>query len=111
MKLFSKVFLRYAAERAIKTVAQAALALLVAGQSDIVSVDWLRVGGVAALAGLVSLLTSLAVATGGAPVEDPAPAGWAGPSAVPAPVAVEPVPVRPLDLTDNTQEFTAVTAE
>lgn len=109
MKLFSKAFAVYAVERAIKTVAQAALALLVAGQSDIVSVNWLHVGAVAALAGLVSLLTSLAVVTG-APGVDPAPAptygppavAWAGPTVAPAaPVAVPAV--------TDTQEFPAVT--
>ncbi len=44
--------------RAVKTVAQAALAMLPAAAS-IVEVDWKVVAGTAALAGLASLLTSL----------------------------------------------------
>lgn len=48
-----------AAVRAIKTVAQTAVALLPAA-ATITSVDWKVVAGTAALAGVVSLLTSLA---------------------------------------------------
>lgn len=45
--------------RAIKTVAQSALAMLPAAAS-ITAVDWKVVAGTAALAGIASLLTSLA---------------------------------------------------
>lgn len=45
--------------RALKTVAQTAVALLPAAAS-INAVDWLTVAGTAALAGVVSILTSLA---------------------------------------------------
>ena len=45
--------------RAVKTVAQTAVALLPAA-ATIAQVDWLTVLGTAALAGVVSLLTSLA---------------------------------------------------
>lgn len=45
--------------RAVKTVAQSAVALIPAGIM-ITSVDWKMIAGTAALAGVVSLLTSLA---------------------------------------------------
>lgn len=45
--------------RAIKTIAQTAVAMIPVAVS-ITSVDWLAVAGTAALAGVVSLLTSLA---------------------------------------------------
>lgn len=53
------IWVRAAAVRALKTVAQTALATI--GITATVSdVDWAVVGGSAALAGLLSLLTSLA---------------------------------------------------
>ena len=61
-----KAFLRAALVRAIKTVAQTAVALIPAAVT-ITQVDWLTVVGSAALAGIVSLLTS--VATGLAEVQ------------------------------------------
>lgn len=60
--LTSTAFWASAGERAIKTVAQTALALL--GTSQLVSVievNWSEVGGVAVLAGILSLLTSIAI--------------------------------------------------
>lgn len=45
--------------RALKTVAQTAVSMIPVAVT-IVQVDWLIVGGTAALAGMVSLLTSLA---------------------------------------------------
>ena len=54
-----KAFLRAALVRAIKTVAQTAVALIPAAVT-ITQVDWLTVVGSAALAGIVSLLTSVA---------------------------------------------------
>lgn len=45
--------------RAIKTVAQTAVALIPVAVS-VEEVDWLRVAGTAILAGIVSMLTSLA---------------------------------------------------
>ena len=45
--------------RAIKTVAQTAIALIPAGVM-IQEVNWAMIGGTAALAGVLSLLTSLA---------------------------------------------------
>ena len=49
----------YAGERAVKTVAQAALATIGVGVMGVFDVDWLNVVSVAALAGIVSLLTSV----------------------------------------------------
>lgn len=58
MKNFSK-WMKAAGIRALKTVAQTAVALIPAAVT-ITEVDWIMVAGTAALAGLVSLLTSLA---------------------------------------------------
>lgn len=54
-----KAWTRAAAVRALKTAAQTAVALLPAS-AMISQVDWLVVLGTAALAGVASLLTSLA---------------------------------------------------
>ena len=57
--IFSKAWWRAALIRAVKTVAQAAVGLIPAA-ATIAEVDWLTVAGCAILAGLVSLLTSMA---------------------------------------------------
>ena len=57
--IFSKNWWRAALIRALKTVAQAAIGLIPAA-ATITEVDWLTVAGCSVLAGLVSLLTSLA---------------------------------------------------
>lgn len=54
-----KKYWGYAGERAIKTVAQTALATIGVGAVGIFEVDWLNVGSVSALAGIMSLLTSV----------------------------------------------------
>lgn len=54
-----KKWFKYAGIRAIKTVAQTAVALLPAA-AMITDVDWKVVAGTAALSGIASLLTSLA---------------------------------------------------
>lgn len=54
-----KKWLKAAAVRALKTVAQTAVAMIPAAVT-INAVDWQTVIGTAALAGVVSLLTSLA---------------------------------------------------
>jgi hypothetical protein len=55
-----KKFWEYAFERSIKTVAQAAVAILtLESVTGIADADWAMIGGVAGLAGLVSILTSL----------------------------------------------------
>lgn len=60
--LTSQAFWASAVERAVKTVAQTALALL--GTNQLVSavdIDWAEVGGVSLLAGILSILTSIAI--------------------------------------------------
>lgn len=54
-----KKYWAYAGERAIKTVAQTALATIGVGAVGIFEVDWVNVGSVSALAGIMSLLTSV----------------------------------------------------
>jgi hypothetical protein len=49
----------YAGERAIKTVAQVAIATIGVGAVGILDVDWVNVASVSALAGVMSLLTSV----------------------------------------------------
>lgn len=49
-----------AGTRAIKTVAQSALALIGTNAIGVTDVNWVAVASAAALAGVVSLLTSLA---------------------------------------------------
>lgn len=49
----------YAGERAVKTVAQTVLATIGVGAVGIFEVDWMNVGSVSALAGIMSLLTSV----------------------------------------------------
>jgi|AntAceMinimDraft_6_1070360.scaffolds.fasta_scaffold70565_1 hypothetical protein len=49
----------FSAERAVKTVAQVAIATIGVSAAGIVNVDWAQVGSVAALAGVMSLLTSV----------------------------------------------------
>lgn len=53
------LWLKAAGIRAIKTIAQTAVAMIPVAVS-ITSVDWIAVVGTSALAGVVSLLTSLA---------------------------------------------------
>lgn len=59
---FTKEWLMMAAERSIKTVAQTALATLGTAQVlGLFSVDWKQVLSVSLLAGIMSILTSIAV--------------------------------------------------
>ena len=54
-------YLKYAVERAVKTLAQTAVAVITASQvAGIIEVSWVDVLSVSALAGVVSLLTSIA---------------------------------------------------
>ena len=55
----TKKWLKAAGIRAVKTVAQAAVAMIPAA-ATIQQVDWVVVTGTAALAGITSVLTSLA---------------------------------------------------
>jgi hypothetical protein len=60
MFFFTREFWSYAGERSIKTVAQTAIAgLTVTGVTGILDVAWVAVASASALAGLVSLLTSV----------------------------------------------------
>lgn len=53
-------YLNYSVERAIKTVAQTAIAVITGSQVlNVIDVDWGQVAGIAALAGVMSLLTSV----------------------------------------------------
>jgi len=53
-------YLNYSVERAIKTVAQTAIAVITGSQVlNVVDVNWEQVAGIAALAGIMSLLTSV----------------------------------------------------
>ena len=57
-----KSYLHYSVERAIKTVAQTAIAVITGSQVlNVIDVDWAQVAGIAALAGVMSLLTSVLV--------------------------------------------------
>lgn len=55
-------FWKQAAERAIKTAAQAALAFFVVGETAFDQIQWQVVAGGAAVAAIASILTSLASA-------------------------------------------------
>jgi ABC-type lipoprotein release transport system permease subunit len=61
--IITRVFWIDAAERAIKTVAQSAVAAIGVAQTPILDIDAGAILGVAATAGLVSLLTSIASAS------------------------------------------------
>lgn len=57
--LKDKSFWKAAVVRMVKTMAQTALSMLTVGQA-VLDVDWLNVLSVSAVAGLISLLTSIA---------------------------------------------------
>ena len=57
--MFTVNFWRYAGERAIKTVAQAALAFLGTGTVGLFTIDWYSMASVSLGAGLLSILTSI----------------------------------------------------
>ena len=59
MKFFSREFWSYSGERAIKTVAQAAVAFLGSGSIGLFTIDWLSLASVSLGAGLLSVLTSV----------------------------------------------------
>ena len=59
MSEYAKKWLKAAGVRAVKTVAQTAVAMIPAA-AMIQNVDWVAVTGTAVLAGVVSILTSLA---------------------------------------------------
>ncbi|GIE30190.1 hypothetical protein Ait01nite_032350 [Actinoplanes italicus] len=60
-------FWKQAAERAVKTFAQASLALLTGDGMGVLDVNWGDVASVGALAAIASLLTSIVTSTVGEP--------------------------------------------
>lgn len=54
-----KKYADYSVERAVKTVAQVALATIGVTAAGLLDVDWVQVASVSALAGVMSLLTSV----------------------------------------------------
>lgn len=60
--LTSALFWRDTLERSVKTFAQAALGAGIVGATDLLSVDWIDALSVGGLAGVISVLTSLASA-------------------------------------------------
>lgn len=60
MKILSPEFLNYSLERAIKTVAQAAIAFLGSGSIGLFTIDWAGLASVSLGAGFLSILTSVA---------------------------------------------------
>ena len=59
MKFFSAEFWSYATERALKTVAQSAVAFLGTGSMGLFAIDWVSLASVSLGAGLLSILTSV----------------------------------------------------
>ena len=57
--MFSWSFWNYAGERALKTIAQAALAYLGSGSVGLFAIDWPALLSVSLGAGLLSVLTSI----------------------------------------------------
>ena len=57
--MFTIEFWSYAGERAIKTVAQAAIAFLGTGTIGLFEIDWYSLASVSLGAGLLSVLTSI----------------------------------------------------
>jgi hypothetical protein len=61
MKIFSVACWRdYAGERAVKTVAQSAIAFLGTGSMGLFTIDWVSLASVSLGAGFLSILTSVA---------------------------------------------------
>ena len=54
-----RLYLDYAVERCAKTIAQTALATIGSAAIGVLEVDWMMVLSVSALAGIMSLLTSV----------------------------------------------------
>jgi threonine dehydrogenase-like Zn-dependent dehydrogenase len=60
MRIFSLEFWSYAGERAIKTVAQSAIAVIGTGSIGLFAIDWVSLASVSLGAGFLSILTSVA---------------------------------------------------
>lgn len=59
MQVFTKQWVKAALIRALKTVAQTAVSMLTVGQY-FTDVDWLGIASISLVAGIISILTSLA---------------------------------------------------
>lgn len=67
MSIFSSArFWAATAERAVKTAAQTAIALIGTDQIGVLDLDWGQIGSVTGTAVVLSILTSIASGTGGA---------------------------------------------
>lgn len=55
-----KAWMKAAGVRAVKTMAQTAVGMLTGNMVGILEVDWVAVASVSAMAGIVSILTSIA---------------------------------------------------
>lgn len=62
--MFTKQFWKAAAERAVKTLAQSGVALLIGQETGLIGVDWIGLASVSGLAALISILTSIASSGG-----------------------------------------------
>lgn len=60
--MFSRIFVLDVMERAVKTVAQATLALLTMDGVNVFSLDWGQVAKASLTAGFISILTSIVTA-------------------------------------------------
>ncbi len=58
--MFNKTWVKAAGVRAIKTMAQTAVGMLTGNMVGIMDVDWVAVTSVSVMAGVVSVLTSIA---------------------------------------------------
>lgn len=65
--MFTKTFWKQAAERAVKTFAQSALAVLTASATGILGIDWPGLLSVSGLAAVASILMSIVTAGVGQP--------------------------------------------
>ena len=63
--MFNQTFLKDTAERAVKTFAQSMVAVMTAGATGVLDVDWVNALSVTLLATLVSVLTSIGSGTVG----------------------------------------------
>ena len=57
--MWSVEFWKSAGERALRTLAQVLLSLIVVGETGFLDVDWVQAGSVAGLAALASVLMSI----------------------------------------------------
>ena len=63
--MFNQTFLKDTAERAVKTFAQSMVAVMTAGATGVLDVDWVNALSVSLLATIVSVLTSIGSGTVG----------------------------------------------